>query len=205
MNPFDKLWKFIQDRDGKHKNAKDTLPLFHQSISLASFDIPEYHIWEAGEIPQQLSNIIHAEYRLYINGNVGNTAITFNQTPQYNGLHINCRLLKYNNVDYKYFLVHLTKKIMAQQYKKSLGEVKSERKNNNISTFFIFYLKPNLMRMEPTENGKMPQFYGNILMKYETVNEEPHQLTITVNKYSDHKYDKAIPFSEFIKTVFPKN
>jgi hypothetical protein len=79
---------------------------------------------------------------------------------------------------------------------------KIEEINQNVRTTEKQYFKPPIANIEPLE--KIDQLYGNISIEKVIIDDKPSFLKILVTVYSDHLYQKAKPFDEFIDLIFAK-
>ena len=77
---------------------------------------------------------------------------------------------------------------------------KIEEINQHVRTTEKQYFKPPLANIDPIQ--KIDQLYGNISIEKVSIDDKPSFLKILVTVYSDHLYQNAKPFDEFIDLLF---
>lgn len=77
---------------------------------------------------------------------------------------------------------------------------KIEDVNDKVRTTEKQYFKPPLSAADFSK--KISQLYGNVSVEKVSINDEPSYLKVLVTVYSDHLYQDAFPFEEFIDHLF---
>ncbi len=92
--------------------------------------------------------------------------------------------------------------ILDLGYVKVSLDRKTEEIGENVKKTDKLYFKPPL-RSEDL-NAKIDQLYGNVSVEKVSINNCPSYLKILVTVYSDHLYQEALPFDQFMENLFQR-
>lgn len=92
------------------------------------------------------------------------------------------------------------KRMLDLGYHRVSLDRKTEEVNDHVKTTEKQYFKPPLS--DADFSRKIDQLFGNVSIEKVSINDKPSFLKVLVTIYSDHLYEKARPFDEFIDSLF---
>lgn len=101
--------------------------------------------------------------------------------------------------EFRFLLDYLRDRVLALGYRLANTDHQIRDKETYIQTTEKHYLKPPISRAAAK---KSEQRYGNILLEYVLIDNQPSYLKLMVTIYTDHLYSKAQSYDELIEKLF---
>ncbi|MCS6967165.1 MAG: hypothetical protein RMJ44_02105 [Cytophagales bacterium] len=146
-----------------------------------------YQFWEAWQLKknQQL-----ADFQVHILKINGSNGIAFTYHPQI------------GPEPFQFFFDYLRDKTLQIGYQLYTSDRRIYLRSHYTETVEKHYLKPPIdLRVE---NGKfLPcnQLYGNVLIEYVQIDDQPSFIRLMAHYYQDSLYQPPLPFDDFVKNV----
>jgi hypothetical protein len=157
-----------------------------------------YDEWiQDGSASQMLHEVAHAYYLKKTNIS-SELNIHLLNTAYANGFAITFNPA-YRSLDFEFLFDYLKGEVMGLGYSLANSDRQVKEKDDYIETVDKHYLKPSF-QLVPGELCN--QKYGNVLLEYVKINDEPSYLKVQVSIYSDRLYTKALSFDDFLTKVF---
>ncbi|MCC5944554.1 MAG: hypothetical protein JJT94_06430 [Bernardetiaceae bacterium] len=124
------------------------------------------------------------------------------QTPYSNGIAITYHPEKIGTTAFPFLFDLCKDKILEgqQPYLLYTSDKRVYERKNYIETIEKHYLKPSFK--ENTQEDKLfEQRYGNILIEAIYIDDKPSFIRLMANIYSDHKFEKPLPFKELLHLI----
>jgi hypothetical protein len=100
--------------------------------------------------------------------------------------------------EFHYLMDFWRDRVLAMGYRLANTDRQIREKETYIQTTEKHYLKPPLSRGKTIAE----QRYGNILLEYVLIDNEPSYLKVMVTTYTDHLYTKAESYDELLEMLF---
>lgn len=96
--------------------------------------------------------------------------------------------------DFQYLFEYLANRVLALKYKQANADVMISEKSNIIETKEKYYLKP----VSGKGTAKVEQHYGNVLIEYIRINDQPSYIKVMASTYRDQLYEAPLDFDELV-------
>lgn len=101
--------------------------------------------------------------------------------------------------EFRFLLDYLRDRVLDMGYRLANTDHQIRDKETYVQATEKHYLKPPL---SPAEAKKAEQHYGNILLEYVLIDNQPSYLKLMVTIYTDHLYTKAHSYDELVERLF---
>ncbi len=192
MTVFDQIYDSLFPK-GMQKNKILTF----ESLKRSDAYRHGYLDWVQSDEPINFLRKVADSYYLKLKNRIGEPDVHIFNSSQSNGFAIsfNSRL---DRQHFQFFFDWLAERVEVLGYKRSNGDLTITDKGDFIESVEKHYLKPR-----QTESGKLfDQGYGNILIEYILVNDQPSYLKFVANTYSDRSYNDPVSFDILAEYLF---
>lgn len=100
--------------------------------------------------------------------------------------------------EFHFLLDYWRDKMLSLDYRLANTDTQTKDKGEYVQTTEKHYLKPPITRNKP----KAEQHYGNILLEYVLVDDQPSYLKLMITTYKDHLFTEAKPHEELLEKLF---
>jgi len=184
------------------------IPLIKENLQRSEKDELEFQIWSSSSDAKYWFARIYESYRLKRQGLPSQDIdVHLFASAASNGIAIT-----YTNAmsskQFRFLFDKLKESILelSYSYKLYTSDRAHYERTNYVETIEKHYLKPVYGTTKEIENelktdGKLPQFYGNILIEYIQIDGEPSFIRLLANIYSDRLFLDALPFEELVEKI----
>lgn len=188
MTFFDNLYKKLFAQKSSH-NPK----IYSDVIERNSKYRFQYDEWKESSKPSELIALYSRSYYLKQTGIQNDPEVHLFTSQAANGFALTYSPLL-SREEFQYLFDWLADKVKLLGYRLVNSDVQITEKPEFMETKEKHYLKPPLGSFDSATD----QFYGNILVEYVMVNDEPGYIKLLANTYSDRLYLEPRPHSELI-------
>jgi hypothetical protein len=190
---------FIEDLFSK-LFPKKSLPVSHkENFHQSTADSEELENWLKGDEARDLFGVISKNYHFKKSGIQSHPEIHILNSPYANGFAISFENPLTSKTFSQLFFAFGLRMLDLGYHRVSLDR-KMEEINEQVKTTEKQYFKPPLSSADFSQ--KIDQLYGNVSIEKVSIDDKPSFLKVLVTVYSDHLYQKAQPFDEFIDALF---
>jgi hypothetical protein len=157
--------------------------------------------WMASEEFTVFLDLINKNFQLMKAGVEERPAVHILNSPYANGFAITFEP-PFTERIFSHLFFAFGDRILNLGYVKVSLDRKTEEVGEDVKVTDKQYFKPPL-RSEDL-NKKIDQLYGNVSVEKVSINNTPSYLKVLVTVYSDHLYQKAKPFDQFIEQLFQR-
>lgn len=194
------LQRFLEKLFRNKGQEKSSIPFIHEQINL---NAPELKSNSRAEVLK-----IWEPFKIHLNDSFGlneeaEFPITKLNIPQASGFKFDLSPFNLKESNYQKLMYFIANQLKEYQYVIKLAEKKSFQKGEDIHMTTTYYLKPSLkLRAEINPSlQKSKQLWGNIILKYSTINDHPNAWLLQANVYQDHQYESPYPFEGLISNM----
>ncbi|EIM74565.1 hypothetical protein A3SI_15663 [Nitritalea halalkaliphila LW7] len=191
---------FIDDLFGKLFPKKQPLNV-KENFTRSEGQQAALEEWLDGEEGAYYMDLIQKNYHFKTSGMSSKPEVHLLRTPYANGFAVTYES-PLTPEAFSHIFFALGRKIKAMGYRQVSLDRKMREINNQVQTTEKYYFKPPLSAADLSE--KIDQLYGNISVEKITVDDKPSFLKLMVTVYSDHLYQEARSFDDFIEVLFEK-
>ena len=192
MNFFDNLYqKFFASK------ATPGFKLHNEVIKRHAKYLYHYQEWKDSDRPGHIISDYSKSYYLKHSGIESEPGVHVFNSPAANGFAFTYHP-SLGKDEFQYLFDLLADKVKLLGYRMVNSDVYVAEKADFIETREKHYLKPPLSAFDKTTD----QYYGNILVEYIKVNDEPSYIKLLANTYSDRLYMEPRPYNELIEHLF---
>lgn len=155
--------------------------------------------WEASEEGKSMIALIAKNYHFKKSGINNYPEVHILNSPYANGFAISFDS-PFDKKTFSYLFFAFGKRILDLGYNQVSLDRKIEEVNDLVKTTEKQYFKPPLSNVDFGQ--KINQLFGNISVEKVSINDKPSFLKVLVTVYSDHLYQDAKPFDEFMDAIF---
>lgn len=181
---------------GRHQNK--LVEVTEQLVRGRAFQ-EKYQKWKSSEEATQLIKRVEKSFHLKKNQMQGDFELHLFQSPAANGFALTNHQ-DISPLEFQYLLDYWRDRTLDLNYRLANTDRQLREKENHVQTTEKHYLKPPISR----DKAKTVQGYGNILLEYMSINQQPAYLKLMVTIYSDRLFTKAEPFEELIDHLFSR-
>ncbi len=185
-----------QQKDQQGNNLH--LPVHKEMIERSEEFLQEQQAWlDRGEHHSSLQLLAEA-FQLKNSGQKTETELFLHSSPYGCGLFFPPPP-GIEEEENEYLFDLLRDRVLGIGYRKYLSDRRILEHEDHYETIDRHYLKPPINKnMNATITD---QLYGNILIEYHRINEQPSIIKIMASIYSDAKFTRALPFEEFVEKI----
>ena len=99
---------------------------------------------------------------------------------------------------FQYLFDYLAERVLTLEYKQANSDVMISEKGDIIETKEKHYLKP----ISSPALTKTEQHYGNILIEYIKINDQPSYIKVMASTYADQLYSPPLDYDELLEYLF---
>lgn len=190
---------FIEDIISK-LFPKKSLPFSHkENFNQSPDDVEDLGNWLQSEEARDLIGLISKNYYFKTSGIQSHPEIHILNSPYANGFAVSFENPLTSKTFSQLFFAFGLRMLDLGYHRVSLDR-KMEEVNEQVKTTEKQYFKPPLSSADFSR--KIDQLYGNVSIEKVSIDDKPSFLKVLVTVYSDHLYQKAQPFDEFIEALF---
>ena len=194
------LWGYFKSLFNQSRQSSPSQPLVHEMIVRSAEERQDYAHWKETLVCRRLKDWLHDQYSAFLlSGSCRDESIDFLDTPSSKGFVIHFYKTRYSNRDVAHFFDYLKERVLAQEYKNQISDIRSYERPNWAETVQRHYLKPR--PLHSPEQQKLPQRFGNVTIEYVSRDDRAHQLLFRATSYSDHLFQDAERFEGLMKAL----
>lgn len=192
------IWQHFQNLFQKVEQSSKTQPVLHDPIIRSVKELAAYENWKKWMVKKQLIKWLETEYVNFLkDGQPVDKSIIFLDTVSSKGFAIHFSELRYNTIQANHLFDYLKEKIIALNYKKYSGDIKTYTKGTIIESLAKYYLKPSLKNM--LKGPLFNQEFGNITIELICQNDLPTLLKFSATVYNDRSYQSPKSFGALMQ------
>ena len=174
------------------KSSSPSKPLIHELIVRSEDEKQDYERWKETLVFRRLRDWLQEQYVIFLHqpDQLPET-VEFLQTPSSKGFAVFFHKTRYSVREITHFFDFLKERVLEQEYRVQVSDIRSYERPNWVETVQRHYLKP---RPQMDEAGKLRQRFGNITIEYILRNDHPYQLRLRATAYKDHLFQEAEDF-----------
>lgn len=192
MNFFNTIYQKLFASKTDHNSR-----IFSEVIERSSKYHYYYQEWKESDRPSQMISSYSKSYYLKQKGIESEPGVHLFNSPAANGF-----AFTYSEAvdkdEFQYLFDLFADKVRLLGYRLVNSDVQVSEKSDVIETKEKHYLKPPLGSFDSATD----QFYGNILIEYIKINDEPSYIKLLANTYSDRLYMEPRPYDELVEHLF---
>jgi hypothetical protein len=104
---------------------------------------------------------------------------------------------RFGNMEMQHLFDALKEEVLEAGYTLYMSDERQFLRKDYAETIQRHYCKPALKM----ENGKVNQLYGNVIIEYRLLDNEPYDLKFSVQFYHDHKYAHPLPWPQLLSKL----
>jgi hypothetical protein len=158
--------------------------------------------WVVSEEGRSILSLIEKNYHFKTSGMNNHPEVHILNSPYANGFAVSYDS-PLNEKTFSYLFFAFGKRVLDLGYNQVSLDRKIEEVNDLVKTTEKQYFKPPLSNVDFSQ--KIDQLFGNISVEKVSINDKPSFLKVLVTVYSDHLYQDAKPFNQFIDRLFETN
>ena len=191
MSFFDQIHRSLFPR----KEQKNQV-LVHELIKRGKKYTAGYNAWTTSAKLPEVVKAVASSYQLKAQGIEKKPDVHLFRSEYGNGFAISYSS-QVNSDEFRYFFDWLADSIEQIGYRRSNSDVTIIDKGKLVETREKHYLKP-------ISDGRIPitQRYGNILIEYILIDDEPSFIKLVANIYNDRSYSKPEKFENLAEYLF---
>jgi hypothetical protein len=168
---------------------------YHQEMLVRNADESAAMIaWAAGSRPAYWRRIID---EAFMEGNLDEPHFQSVQNSMSVGFNILWHSQRFQEMEMQFLFDLLKEDLLSLGYKLYMSDVRQFIRKDYVETIQRHYCKPALI----VENGKVNQLYGNIILEYRLLDNEPYDLKLNVQYYHDYKYAHPLPYPRLLEAL----
>ncbi|MEQ9301158.1 MAG: hypothetical protein RIF33_21460 [Cyclobacteriaceae bacterium] len=101
-------------------------------------------------------------------------------------------------IEFQYLFDYLAERVLTLKYKKANSDIMISEKGEIIETKEKHYLKP----VSASDATKVEQHYGNVLIEYIRIDDQPSYIKVMASTYADQLYAAPLDFDELVDYLF---
>ena len=192
MDFLDNLWnQWFPDK--KEKRKIQVLEELHRSESYEA----AYLSWRTGKEVEDLIKAVERSYYLKKNQIQGEYPIHLFHSAAANGFALTYHP-GLSPRTFQFLLDFWRDRMIALGYRLANTDRQIREKEHFVETIEKHYLKPPLTKNSPVAE----QRFGNVLLEYVLVDQEPSYLKVMATIYSDRLFTEAQPFDDLLEHLF---
>jgi hypothetical protein len=190
---------FIEDIIGKLFPKKTSPMNVKENFSQSEEEKEKVESWMESEEGMAAMKLINKNYHFKKSGMNGSPEVHILNSPYANGFAVSFE----KPLDEKTFsnlFFAFGRRMLDLGYHRVSLDRKMEEIQENVRTTEKQYFKPPLSSTDFSQ--KIDQIFGNVSIEKVNINDKPSFLKVLVTVYSDHLYQDAKPFDQFIDELF---
>lgn len=188
------FFKNIKDKFFPQKINNWHEPILHEAIRENEFDKIKLNQFINSDRCNFLIQTIAKNYLIAKNGELSENHIYIHKSNGAYGFYLSYSK-SFTPDDFSFLAKYFRNKTMELPYTLYSSEKIVKEKAQNIEETEKYYLKPNIAF---DENQKMVQQFGNVLIEFVKIDNEPSYLKILVTFYNDNNFSKNLNADNFI-------
>lgn len=156
-----------------------------------------YQSWKESPEAEELVKAVERSYYLKKNQIQGNYAVHLFQSPAANGFALTHHP-SLSPRTFQFLLDFWRDRVLALGYRLANTDRQIREKEQFVETIEKHYLKPPLSK----NTAQAEQRFGNVLLEYVLVDQQPSYLKVMVTIYSDRLFTEAQPFDDLLEHLF---
>jgi hypothetical protein len=192
---------FIDDVLGKLFPRKSLPMNIKENFKQSQFDQDEIESWIISEEGKSLIDLVAKNYYFKKSGINSHPEVHILNSPYANGFAISYHA-PFDEKTFSHIFFAFGRRMLDLGYRRVSLDRKIEEINDDVKTTEKQYFKPPLSNVDFTQ--KIDQLFGNVSIEKVSINDKPSFIKILVTVYSDHLYQNARSFDQFIEELFEK-
>lgn len=184
-------------------NEDNEQVLLHELLERTKEEQADFYAWQASPRAQKLLDWLHTRYAEYLQTKKCKSAdIDFLCIPSVNGFVLHFEKGAWSVDDFQHLFDYLSYQTKKLGYWSHLADLRSVRRQRQIETTQRYYLKPPRTCCEP--GTPADQYYGNVMVTLNLINEKLINLKFCATSYSDRNFKPARDFAELMDLLCKK-
>lgn len=193
------LWDYFKGLFQQAEQSSPSQPLIHELIKRSPEEIQDYQFWIDTVVCQQLKVWLSEQFTLFQTRPLQiDRSIDFLDTPSSKGFVIHFHQTQYSNRDGQHLFDLLKERVLAQNYRTQISDLRTYQRTNTVETVQRHYVKPRIVQ---TGQGQSDQLYGNVMIELTLKNDQLYNLKFRATSYKDFQFTEALPFQELFELV----
>lgn len=177
------------------------LPIIEEVIVREDKYKKSYFDWMNSGYYKKLLQSIKNAYWKKRNDQIDDFQVHLLQMPYANGLAITYHK-NVPEMHFQHFFDLLKDKVLNLGYQQANADRRMFDRPNYVETIEKYYLKPPITAQIVAQNELLNQKYGNILIEYILIDDQPSYIKLVASVYSDRLYTVALPFDQLLSHIF---
>lgn len=186
------IFAYLRSLFQQSRESSPSRPLIHELIVRSEEEKQDFAHWKETLVFRRLRVWLQEQYVLFLHQpeQLAET-VEFLHTPSSKGFAVFFHKTRYTAREITHFFDFLKERVLDQEYRVQVSDVRSYERPNWVETVQRHYLKP---RPQMNEAGKLRQRFGNITIEFILRNDQPYQLRFRATIYKDHLFQEAEDF-----------
>jgi hypothetical protein len=190
---------FIDDILGKLFPKKSAPMNVKENFSQSEGEKDMVANWMESEEGMAMLKLINKNYHFKKSGITGSPEVHILNSPYANGFAVSFET-PLDEKTFSHLFFAFGRRMLDLGYNRVSLDRKMEEIQENVRTTEKQYFKPPLSSTDFSQ--KIDQMFGNVSIEKVNINDKPSFLKVLVTVYSDHLYQNAKPFDQFIDDLF---
>jgi hypothetical protein len=191
MSYFDNVYKRLFPAEKSRSGV-----LVSEVIKRSQSFIKNFNSWKKSELCEEYLNEIWQSYFWSKKGIDKNPQVSIFESSRSNGFAISYQE-NFNKYHFHYLFDYLADKVKKLDYKLVTSKLTMEERGDNVETRELHFLKPKNDFVSPRD-----QKYGNVQIEYISINNEPTNIKLIANTYSDRGFREPMNFEVLAQHLF---
>lgn len=187
----DFLNNLFRDKDRKSSSTD----LIRESWDIEPESPEDYESWTESPGLKNLLSLLKQSYASFKLNEEYHEGVTYMNSDHSMGVAIHIPALRIKLKEALYLAYYFYRILADKQYFKSMSDVRSVNKNENVVSLYRIYLKPS---RELRTEKPIQQLFGNIIIETKSINDKLHLFKVQANFYSDSQYADPKGMDELI-------
>jgi hypothetical protein len=192
---------FIDDVLGKLFPKKSKSISIRENFIQSITDQEDVKSWVISEEGLSLIGLVAKNYHFKNSGINSQPEVHILNSPYANGFAVSYQS-PFDEKSFSQIFFAFGRRMLDLGYRRVSLDRKIEEINDVVKTTEKQYFKPPLSNADFTQ--KIDQLFGNVSIEKVSINDKPSFIKVLVTVYSDHMYQNAKDFDQFIEELFEK-
>ena len=198
MSFFDKIIHQLFPKS-EQKSSNSNKPMVSEPLKRKDVERKQYFEWQNSGHYKLLWEQFHHAYQTRLRNEMGTWEIHLLQMPAANGIALSFPA-NMKAQEFQHIFDLLKDKVLSLNYKLVNADRQLYDKKTYVETKEKYYLKPTIDFQDT--NQLYDQCYGNILIEYIQIDQQPSYLKLVASIYSDRLYTQALSFDALMDHIF---
>ncbi|MFD2202085.1 hypothetical protein [Shivajiella indica] len=192
---------FIDDVLGKLFPKKTNPIQVKENFKQTEIEQEAVDSWMVSKDGLSLLALVAKNYHFKKSGINSHPEVHILNSPYANGFAVSYDI-PFDEKTFSHIFFAFGRRMLDLGYRRVSLDRKIEEINEDVKTTEKQYFKPPLSNAGFSQ--KIDQLFGNVSIEKVSINDKPSFIKVLVTVYSDHMYQKALNFDQFIEELFEK-